>query len=930
MLSQSVRVFSKKLAILLALLCTALIAIFSAVPSPIANGAEEESATHPPALIILTDGVRWDDISVTETPNLANWAAAGAMFNVVPPSFSGIYCPIDVALAYGAGKELAAESIAPLADCTVPKIQPRVGDTDWDYWFYRIQNFRNPPEHPNDTLGFFSGALTHNQIESATIGDAAAAMMLSYGGNMPKNHTGASTDNKFFTKQVTDSLRLNQLTIVGASTTDFTASTKREILTNQILDPNFKTELTKDEVSALTDEFALAQGKANAQRIDQLLASVEPGTLVMFTSLMNLGDDGSLQPGFISTGPANAGGSSNVDTSENAAKSENKFALNSVAIPGATMLDAKVQQPGTVLYSSLLPTFFKLLGIDTAQYAEEYAQERALANSQLPSAQSAAETENSLNKINSDTDSSALENNNEETANVESGNLLENISAESVIASELKKLDVNTESLQFSGKNPHSCSASNHCFLQRRADLSDAALRSHAINEVRNGFFKSIRLSTIGFLLFASVLAIFTRFSKRVFQYQQISAAFIAFWSILGLTISAVLVSSHILSLFVHWWRAENPALVMLGGSWIIALGLSCIAYFGFHRFGAYTPALIIFGLTSVLLLIEIATGSKHLIDAPIGFNTLTGARFYGLGNEGFAILASCWLIVLGFIPSILVLVSRKFTSNLTTDILRRIYLTLVGIIGLITLAIIAAPKMGADFGGAISFSAALMLLLFLIADVRISWKKTLLLGLAGGFAAMGVAVFDWLRGPKSRTHLGNFVQALLDGDAGEIVMRKISVNLRLLTTSSHRFVVLAALIAIAVVILPWLYRAKKSQIAAFTLLARNNFDSATAAKTNQERAKYQTAEHGLKKYYADEIHFASTMDLQSTRLRLNLVFSSMTNLQYGLIAVGVCLLIAFAVNDSGIVLPGMGSIAVLPALLPAIQFTHSYNELRA
>ena len=961
MFSHPVHDFFRRLALLPVLFCTVLIGGFTVIPADLATAAvvantteaaEEKSQTNPHALMILTDGVNWNNISAASTPNLAAWAATGAMFNVVPPDFSGIYCPIDAALAYGVGKEITTESIAPLADCSVPKIQPRVGDTDWDYWFYRIQNFRNPPEHPDDTLGFFSGALDHAQIKSATIGDTAAAMMLNYSGNLPENHVGANFDNDFFSKQVTDALRLNQLTIVGASTTNFSESARREIRTREVLNPEFQTELTQDEIALRTEEFAQQQAQVNAQRVDRLLEKVPPGTLVMFISLMNLGDESALQPGFISTGPeisaksvTPGGQAKNLDTSGN------KQTEKPVSIPGATMLDVKVQQAGTVLFSSLLPTFFKLIGVDTAQYAKIYAQEHAAASIRLSNAnitnQAPADAENAAGS--SSLNSADEANENESSADVAASNTGDLSATETEISAEsgaagsetaaknsqqhtestaenaestaaetlesrtelvLKQLSANTERLQFIGKNPRSCNPNSACFLQRRADLHDAALRSHAIDEVRGGFFKSIRLSTIGFLLLTSIIALITRFSKRAHSKQKVLAAFSGLWSIIGLTISSVLISSHILSLSTHWWRAENPALIMLGGSWALALGLSCSGYFIFRRFSAYAPALIIFGLTSILLLVEIATGSQHLIDAPIGFNTLAGARFYGLGNEGFAILASCWLIVLGFVPLLIALFSQRFQWKISAQNLQRISAVFVGIIGLFTLVVIAAPKMGADFGGAISFSAALLLLFFLIAQIRISWKKTLLLGFVGGFAAMGFAVLDWLRGPESRTHLGNFVQTLLDGDAGEIVIRKISVNLRLLTTSSHRFVVLAALIAVAVVIVPWFWQTRQNHSTPVMPLARDGSDSAAENLCSDANPSEQ------------DPNISTESAMHNKTSSGGRIQNSQISLQHGLIAVGVCLLIAFAVNDSGIVLPGMGTIAVLPALLPVIQLT--------
>ena len=62
-----------------------------------------------------------------------------------------------------------------------------------------------------------------------------------------------------------------------------------------------------------------------------------------------------------------------------------------------------------------------------------------------------------------------------------------------------------------------------------------------------------------------------------------------------------------------------------------------------------------------------------------------------------------------------------------------------------------------------------------------------------------GFAVLDWLRPPDARTHLGRFFATVLDGGLWDVVGRKISVNLRVLT--SWRYLVLA----IGGVALTWL-----------------------------------------------------------------------------------------------------------------------------
>ena len=82
-------------------------------------------------------------------------------------------------------------------------------------------------------------------------------------------------------------------------------------------------------------------------------------------------------------------------------------------------------------------------------------------------------------------------------------------------------------------------------------------------------------------------------------------------------------------------------------------------------------------------------------------------------------------------------------------------------------------PSMGSDFGGVIALAPAVLWLMLALSGVKITWPK--LLAIAGlAVLAVGViSVLDWLRGPDRRTHLGNFVQRILDGDALDVISRK-------------------------------------------------------------------------------------------------------------------------------------------------------------
>ncbi len=82
-------------------------------------------------------------------------------------------------------------------------------------------------------------------------------------------------------------------------------------------------------------------------------------------------------------------------------------------------------------------------------------------------------------------------------------------------------------------------------------------------------------------------------------------------------------------------------------------------------------------------------------------------------------------------------------------------------------------PSMGTDFGGVIAATPAVLWLALITSGVRVTWPK--LVGIVVGAVVVitAISVADWLRGAGRRSHLGNFVQRVVDGDASDVVFRK-------------------------------------------------------------------------------------------------------------------------------------------------------------
>jgi len=88
-----------------------------------------------------------------------------------------------------------------------------------------------------------------------------------------------------------------------------------------------------------------------------------------------------------------------------------------------------------------------------------------------------------------------------------------------------------------------------------------------------------------------------------------------------------------------------------------------------------------------------------------------------------------------------------------------------------------AAPFWGADGGGPPALVPGVAYLAFAVLQVPMTWRRWV--AVAGGVVGIAVlvAVLDWLRAPESRTHLGRFVQSVIDGQAADIIVRKAEQN---------------------------------------------------------------------------------------------------------------------------------------------------------
>lgn len=200
---------------------------------------------------------------------------------------------------------------------------------------------------------------------------------------------------------------------------------------------------------------------------------------------------------------------------------------------------------------------------------------------------------------------------------------------------------------------------------------------------------------------------------------------------------------------------------------------------------------------SSALILLDGLGGAAFMKQSVFGYDPMIGARYYGIGNEYMGVLIASAVIGMGFL---------RFGAA-SRD---RATIWSVGIGFVVILGYLAAPGLGTNAGGALTASAA-----FGFASYRWfypsgwrkpSWRMTLL----GGFVliATGLAAL-WLLNAVlpagGQSHIGRAMALLQQGRIdliGEIIGRKLSMNLHLIGVSVWSKVLFAGIIVFVVLIL--------------------------------------------------------------------------------------------------------------------------------
>lgn len=234
-------------------------------------------------------------------------------------------------------------------------------------------------------------------------------------------------------------------------------------------------------------------------------------------------------------------------------------------------------------------------------------------------------------------------------------------------------------------------------------------------------------------------------------------------WPAVQLTVAALcsLAPTLMLTGAFPWWSEDRPAAALIFALifWQVATTVLTLAFAAGLKVPIPVAAA---GLTLAAFGIDAALGGPMQPGSLLNSKPSAGLRWYGFGNVTFGFFATAGLVVAGYL-------AHRFLARQR----RAAAVTAVLAVGAFVIGCQGWPTMGADFGGVITLTPAVLFLALAVSGRRITWPRILLLAAAAVLMVGLVSVLDWARGPGNRSHLGDFVERVLNGDAVGIVFRK-------------------------------------------------------------------------------------------------------------------------------------------------------------
>lgn len=213
-----------------------------------------------------------------------------------------------------------------------------------------------------------------------------------------------------------------------------------------------------------------------------------------------------------------------------------------------------------------------------------------------------------------------------------------------------------------------------------------------------------------------------------------------------------------------QWWRSGQPMVALSLAFALIIAVLTWLVLLLARRLDR-PVAVVAAAVSAAAFTAEALSGAWAEAGSMLNSRPIFAWRWYGFGNVTFAAYAAIALLVAGAFAAAQARDGGRVPGWRAAAV--------VLAVGLVMVVCQGWPTMGSDFGGVMAMVPGLLWLTLRVAGARVRWWVYPLIGVVAVAAVGVVAWLDWLRAPDDRSHLGRFVQRLLDGDAADLVARK-------------------------------------------------------------------------------------------------------------------------------------------------------------
>lgn len=220
------------------------------------------------------------------------------------------------------------------------------------------------------------------------------------------------------------------------------------------------------------------------------------------------------------------------------------------------------------------------------------------------------------------------------------------------------------------------------------------------------------------------------------------------------------------------------PALVITFG---VASGISFILL---QLLPTRQALIVMFLAVPLVILLDTFLGGQWMLHSTMGSDLIAGGRFYGMGNDLMGVVVGCLIAAIG-------LLTQEFPAA------RRSAPYWASFLFILALAGIGLPMFGANVGGTIVGFVAGTLSVLVLCNLRISWRKLLIIFISAVVVTVLVASADAFFNPHP-THAGRAILLLIhNGSAGfiQIVTIKLQILFGTIGGSMYSWLFLAELL---------------------------------------------------------------------------------------------------------------------------------------